>query len=992
MMNRGRYDGSRTPAHTGICTLLLILALLQVVASAAFRTAAQAADTEAEILQAAQEETIREEQVRETDRETTREEQGKAASNDTARKDHGETTEDKTVRGEQDETAQQETVQEETKQEETEAEPEGYYTVILKAIRPDLPDGGRVYDGTDEIRLAYETEIRREGTENGIVETEEEDVPEYTIRCDARLDSPDTGERKVIYTLFLDTPRPDRIKLSEEQEYPEIRVEVRKAVLSVKIADGMKAYMDPAEPEYIEFDSLPEVTVSGFVKDAEGREMIPADFEAPEIDVDTSVLKKSSPMYEYDSTGEESSANGKSTKRKVCRYQNALIMKRKPDGQLTGEPTANYEFCCDPEDERYSPGSVTVTRRAIQYGDDYSVEGEYGSFLITGEDSVIVRAGSRLYADPVKGSGYNSGAVSGGLTGEGVYTFRLQKKDRAGRVIADSMETDVRYTADASAPAAAFTVPGTSGEGDILYSVSSADAAVTVSGDDLSGIRSVRCRILKTGLAAENLQAGAGDPAGGMTAGPWRETGQSGNITLTEEGIYRIECEVTDGVGNRSLSRSPCIVLDHTAPSIRIRGIEDGSANAGAVIVTADVYDAMYRPASVKAVMTASWEGLVPEMTLVSDGSTGCEVRFEDFAYRKEADAVYTLEVSARDLAGNESIRSVTFSVNRFGSAYRLGKQTAQSLRSYYHSRPFAVSYIETNLDEVPSARIFLRKNSSLRELVPGDGNLSVKEKRGRKGNRYTYTISEDTFEEDGRYEVMLLTTDAAGNSSDSAAQGIPVRFAVDRTAPQCLITGIRDGGRYRTEKLTAVLEIRDNLALSGAEIYRDGRLFRTLNAEELARTGGIMKLLIDERDRWQTLQIRVADCAGNTYWTPEMTFLVSRKSGADSMEPPARRLTARQLVLIRRWIRTLTEQLCKAADNYAADGEVNPEELRQMLRKKLAAGAEAEGLSAYESQVSAGELQGSRRRNLLIAAAGTVLPVLFLYMIVRRSGRRGRL
>ena len=983
MMNRGRNDGSRTPAQTGIRTLLLILALLQVIAAVSFRTAVQAADTEAEIQHAAPEETVRGDQ-------------GKTTQEKTVREEHGETTEEKTVRGEQDKTAQQETAQdgtqqEETQQEETEAEPDGYYTVVLKDIRPDLPEGGRVYDGTDEIRLVYETEIRRERTENGNGETEEEDIPDYTVRCEAHLDGCDAGERKVIYSLSIDTLWPDHIRLSGEQEYPEIRVEVRKAVLSVKIADGMKAYMDPAEPEYIEFDSLPEVTVSGFVKDAEGKEMIPADFEAPEIDVDTSVLKQSSPMYEYEDTEEGTAEEVRSAKRTVCRYRNALIMKRKPDGLLSGDPTANYEFCCDPEDDRYSPGSVTVTRRGIQYGDDYSVEGEDGSFLITGEDSVIVRAGSRLYADPVKGSGYNSGAVSGELTGEGVYTFRLQKKDHAGRVIADSMETDVRYTADASAPAAAFTVPGTSGEGDILYSASSADTAVAVSGDDLSGIRSVRCRILKTRLTAENLQTGAGDPAGEMMAGPWRETGQSGNITLTEEGIYRIECEVTDGVGNRSLNRSPCIVIDRTAPSIRIQGIEDGSANAGAVIVTADVYDAMYRSGSMKAVMTASWGGLVPEMTLLSNGSTGCEVCFADFAYRKEADAVYTLEVSACDLAGNESIRTVTFSVNRFGSAYRLGKQTAQELLSYYHSRPFAVSFIETNLDAVPNARVFLRNGSSFRELVPGDGNLSVKEKRGKKGNRYTYTVSEDTFEEDGRYEVMLLTTDAAGNSSDSAAQGIPVRFAVDRTAPQCLITGIRDGGRYRTEKLTAVLEIRDNLALSGAEIYRDGKLFRMLNAEELTRTGGIMKLPIDEKDSWQTLQIRAADCAGNTYWTPEMTFLVSMKSGADSPAPPVKRLTARQLVLIRGWIRTLTEQLRKAAENYAADGEVNPEELRQILRKDLAAGAEAGGLSAYESQVSAGELQGSRRRNLLIAVAGTVLPVLLLCLIVQRSRRRGR-
>ena len=48
----------------------------------------------------------------------------------------------------------------------------------------------------------------------------------------------------------------------------------------------------------------------------------------------------------------------------------------------------------------------------------------------------------------------------------------------------------------------------------------------------------------------------------------------------------------------------------------------------------------------------------------------GAEILYEDFPHLPSVDDLYTLEAEVRDLAGNVSRTSVSFSVNRFGSVY----------------------------------------------------------------------------------------------------------------------------------------------------------------------------------------------------------------------------------------------------------------------------------------------------------------------------------
>ena len=278
-----------------------------------------------------------------------------------------------------------------------------------------------------------------------------------------------------------------------------------------------------------------------------------------------------------------------------------------------------------------------------------------------------------------------------------------------------------------------------------------------------------------------------------------------------------------------------------------------------------------------------------------------------------------------------------------------------------------------------------IRRGTSLRELVPGDGLLSRGKTRNSDGFRYVYTISENAFREDGIYEVILFTSDRAGNSSDSAACDIPVRFAIDKTPPQCLITGIRSGSRYQAESLTAVAEVRDNLAAAGAWIYLDSVLDRTLDSEALAQTEGVIKLPFKEKREWRTLQIRVQDFAGNEYWTPELVFLVAGKSDKSTAAPMRRRLSAEQISLACKWLRACCRKLQGLFLSDPGSGKM------KVITKRDVRGTPAVYLSAEQTAgetLSIARLQRKRFYRLL-AAAGAVLSVPLIWVFLHRRRRR---
>lgn len=748
-----------------------------------------------------------------------------------------------------------ETVAPETEsEEETEQMPQVIY---IESIRVKVPEGGRVYDGTKRIDLDYEIRLPQ-------------DAPEElrkAIVCEASLESGDAGMQGVSYRFLLPGELQEQYVLEVEPAL--LEAEVKPRPLAVKLPDGWKIYGSKAAISQVHLTG--EVEVKGFVKDAQGKPVIPEGFQAPQVKLDTDVAGRWSHMYQGGT-------------QKV--YRDAIVLKYAKDGKPTGNPTANYYFDTDPSRGNYQKGSLTIVPAPIQEGIDYDV---YGESLYRDESGNLwVRAGTGLSIVPREGSGYNQGVDYGPVTESGTFTFTLKKVDGEGAVLASSLEGQLLVLTDGEVPQASFEIAGARQEGEYYYGKPGVWVTIQIPRDEQSGMKSAGYFVsAHTGEAPEK--------EGGENW--WNDCRDGEALALKEEGTYEIYVRTEDHAGNLAYARSASIVIDGQGPELKISGVSDRSANDGAVQITVSSSDPNYRQGSLEIEMEGAKGGGSPRELSREEDEKGASAVFSDFPRTLQWDDSYVLTAKASDLAGNETRTRISFSVNRFGSVYDLAEETKAALAEFYHTAPFPVVFLETNVDYVGEAQILCLKNGEAQALVQGrDYTARLQAEVNRK--QYRYTVAPEVFVEDGAYEVILTSRDRASNSSDSLAQQKMVRFFIDSTPPQCLITGVSNGEICQAQELWLCLEARDNGALESLEVYVDGVMAASRTGDQMAEQGGVIKWRVSEKDDWQRIQARVRDQAGNESWTEELHFYVTQAQDTGEIEPfkPTEK-TARELV-----------------------------------------------------------------------------------------------
>lgn len=773
------------------------------------------------------------------------------------------------------------------------------WLVYITDIRPDIPEGGRVYDGTDQISLSYSYYLRRQGDplpegEGADAEERKDQAPPVRVSCSARLDKPDAGRRKVLYhfTIELSDPSdpsglsgpsdlpessapsaPLSVFRAEDDPDPELFVMVRKKELSVYIPDGKKVYAEKADMDHIWPDDAqilamnraifqnPEGKVpkdqvltpkiSGFVEDEEGEPIVPGDFVPPDIDVDPEVLTDDSPMYK----------EGRETV-----YRRALVMKRNKDGSLSGNPTHNYVFCEDPENPACRFGDVRVTARLAKEGVDYTITGDR---LIRQGGLLIAAYGSSILVQTAKDSPFTTGFWKSQIVSSETDIFRLKAVGESGELLAVSLPLEAAIQVDQLAPQVYVRAEGGIRKNGMLFTEGDFGVILSAGNDDLSGTSEVRYRLLKGEKTYR--EDGQLQPQSQWVSIP--AAGES-RISLDREGIWQVEAEAVDMVGNRSFSKSDLLVIDRQAPLCTISGVRNESANSGEVRLKCTCEDPWYSKGSAHIEIRPVSGGAAPSTLLTEESDTGAKIILDDFTHSRDADAIYTAIFTAKDLSGNTGEARLIFSVNRFGSEYSLSDETSEEIRTYYHKKPFDVTFEETNLDDIKSAQILIMKNGEKvsRAAFSVEGPSVLED--GRK--RYRYIVPAQAFAEEGLYEVLLVTRDQAGNMSDSGIRQIPVKFAVDGEKPECLVSGIRKNEVYRAGEVTAVFEVRDNLAMKYAEVYLDSRLQTRYDAGQIRKAGGVFKVKIKRSDTWRRLQIHTEDRAGNETWTDEYPLFVA--------------------------------------------------------------------------------------------------------------------
>lgn len=264
----------------------------------------------------------------------------------------------------------------------------------------------------------------------------------------------------------------------------------------------------------------------------------------------------------------------------------------------------------------------------------------------------------------------------------------------------------------------------------------------------------------------------------------------------------------------------------------------------------------------------------------LSRSENGMEYKLDDIPMEQKWDDMYTLKAVAADLAGNRKEETVTFSVNRCGSVYTLGEATerlAGEQGSYYTREEPELVILETNVDALTLREITSSHDGELKSLKEGT-DYQVSRSMDAGWQQYTYRIAKENFTGEGVYAVTLYSEDQASNVSDNRSKGKRLEFAVDKTPPVILVSGVEEKGRYQERHRTVLLDVQDNLGMRELQVGQAGSV-RVYTAEELRENDGRMELTLNSADDWQELTVQAVDLAGNQAEITPIRFLLTPDS-----------------------------------------------------------------------------------------------------------------
>ena len=367
--------------------------------------------------------------------------------------------------------------------------------------------------------------------------------------------------------------------------------------------------------------------------------------------------------------------------------------------------------------------------------------------------------------------------------------------------------------------------------------------------------------------------------------GAWADDGDTHTavISFASEGTHSLKVSGEDRAGNKMAPYAADeFVIDLTPPTVAISGIEDACAYNGEVVPRISFGDeANFDPDGASWFLAGAKNGEVRYGAAVIDGEQGREVAFADFERVPGADDIYTLTARATDLAGNEAEAAATFSVNRFGSTFRVVDADAYRQNNGYLTCAREVVVEEVNVSGVASEEhgATVTQGTSVRELErteePEETGYAicegVSEAEGSRGwALYRYVIAAGNFMGDGRYHVSVRSSDLADNVNtssgfyDRAANGeaaAEVSFILDETDPVVTNLSVSDGDVIEADEYEGTFRVVENIGVSDVRVFVDGQEAMAKGDEYGNYSFRVKKAAFTERE----LEIVATDLAGRT-------------------------------------------------------------------------------------------------------------------------------
>ncbi len=372
----------------------------------------------------------------------------------------------------------------------------------------------------------------------------------------------------------------------------------------------------------------------------------------------------------------------------------------------------------------------------------------------------------------------------------------------------------------------------------------------------------------------------------------WSKNGNTytATISYTQDAEYTFEINYTDKAGNKAFALpEETFVIDKTIPEIEITEVEDKSANKGKVAPVITYRDVNMNTSTVHLSLSGCRRGKIDNIELLGeqeDIKNGGRFTFHDFEKKKEIDDIYTLTASVEDKAGNKTpVKTVTFSVNRFGSNYLFESEPISSIvtqnqkGSYpYIRNEFEIVLKEVNVDELQKEmpRITMTKNGTTVELSEDKMDYKVEHTGGgkkwktRQWSEYTYYISSSLFSEDALYGVEVFSRDNAGNRNENTEKKAAIQFTIDKTEPLIIPIDLQNNKQYPLDSKNVKIVVKDNFVTPNVKIYLNDR------EVQYEAKGEDYFLTIPSAGVKQNLKIEAVDFAGNKKVVTVADFLVS--------------------------------------------------------------------------------------------------------------------